>query len=407
MTPQPAPPEAPRLRRVLTFFPLVLYGLGVIVGAGIYVALGAVMERAGSAAPWSFLVAGLAAALTGLCYAELGSRFPEAAGAVAYVRRAFGQKWLTDLVGVAMTAAVAISAASIAHGAVIYLEAFLPLPKLVLAAALIVGFTVVAAIGIRTSVGLAAVIGAVEIVGLAAATALGWWTAPDPAAGLAAMVPAGGAAWLGVASGAFIAFFAFIGFETISNLAEEAKDPHRTIPLGILGSVALSIVLYVSVAAATILSGTSAGGAGATPLLDVFAAQGTAAGAVFGAVGFLAVANGVLVEIVMLSRLFYGMASRGDLPAPLAAVNPRTQTPIAATIAAGAIVLVASVSISFEGLLVLANAVTLMIFTLVDVSLWWIKRRHPAPAGVFAVPAWVPPLAAVSAAALVAAELLP
>src|SRR5579864_3031542 len=85
-----AAPSERELRRVLTFWPLVFYGLGVIVGAGIYVALGAVIARAHEAAPWSFLISGLAAALTGLCYAELAGRYPDAAGAASYVRHGFG-----------------------------------------------------------------------------------------------------------------------------------------------------------------------------------------------------------------------------------------------------------------------------------------------------------------------------
>src|SRR6185369_17688249 len=102
----------PTLRRVLTFWPLVLYGLGVIVGAGIYVAIGSVIARAGDTAPVAFLLAGVTAAMTGLCYAELASRFPEAAGSVAYVRHGFGSNALARLTGLALTVVVAISAAS-------------------------------------------------------------------------------------------------------------------------------------------------------------------------------------------------------------------------------------------------------------------------------------------------------
>src|SRR5580765_2727544 len=114
-------PPAPVLRRVLSLWQLIFYGLGVIVGAGIYVAIGAVIERAGTAAPLSFLLAGSAAAMTGLCYAELASRFPDASGAVSYVRHGFGSDRLAVLTGAAVTLAVTIAAASIARGAVNYL----------------------------------------------------------------------------------------------------------------------------------------------------------------------------------------------------------------------------------------------------------------------------------------------
>src|SRR6185369_13990120 len=103
----------PTLRRVLTFWPLVLYGLGVIVGAGIYVAIGTVIARAGDAAPVAFLIAGLTAAMTGLCYAELAGRFPEASGSVAYVQHGSGSEALAGLTGLVVTATVAVAAASI------------------------------------------------------------------------------------------------------------------------------------------------------------------------------------------------------------------------------------------------------------------------------------------------------
>src|SRR5581483_11651556 len=101
---------------------------GVIVGAGIYVAIGSVIARSGGGAPLAFLLAGLVAALTGLCYAELASRFPDAAGAALYVRRGFGSDRLAQLTGAAMTVAVAVAAASIARGAIIYLIVLVPLP---------------------------------------------------------------------------------------------------------------------------------------------------------------------------------------------------------------------------------------------------------------------------------------
>jgi amino acid transporter len=110
------------LRRSLTVWPLLFYGLAVIVGAGIYVAIASVIDRAGAAAPLSFLLAGAAAGMTGLCYAELASRFPEASGAAAYVKQGFGSDRAAQATGLALTLAVAIAAASIGSGAVHYLS---------------------------------------------------------------------------------------------------------------------------------------------------------------------------------------------------------------------------------------------------------------------------------------------
>ena len=201
-----------------------------------------------------------------------------------------------------------------------------------------------------------------------------------------------------MSAGAFIAFFAFIGFEMLANLAEEAKDPHRTVPRGILGAIAASIVIYVVVAMAVVLADTPA----SSPLLGLFSGRGAVA---FAMVAALAVANGVLVHIITLARLFYGMARRGQLTAILARVHDRTQTPVRATLLAGSLVLVTTLFLPFEKLLIITNAATLAIFVLVDVALWRVQRTQPRPAG-FTAPHWVPLFAAALSIVLVAVELL-
>lgn len=385
------------LRRVLTFWPLVFYGLAVIVGAGIYVALGAVVRRAGEAAPLSFLLAGLAAGLTGLCYAELAGRFPEASGGVAYVRHGYGSNRLAQIVGAMIAASVAIAAASIALGSVHYLVILVPIAQPVMIVAMVVGFTLVAMRGVRESVGLAAVMGVLEIGGLIAATVNGLLIAPD--FNLGGIWPSGFQAWRGVVAGAFIAFFAFIGFETLANLAEEVKEPQRTMPRGIVTAIAISVVIYVAVATATVLADRQ----GETPLLDLFEGQSAT---VFAAIGGIAVANGVLVQIVMLGRLFYGMARNGELPEVLGVVHPRTATPMRATLLAGAIILTIALLVPFEHLLLAANAMALSVFMLVDIALLRVHRRGPPMPGAFSIPHWIPYAAALLSAALLLAAMI-
>jgi basic amino acid/polyamine antiporter, APA family len=382
---------------VLTLGPLIFYGLEVIIGAGIYVAIGAVMERAGAAAPVSFLLAGIAAAATGLCYAELVGRFPEASGAVAYVRHGFGSERLALLVGVVLMLSVAVAAASIARGAVHYLATLLPLPTVILIIVQVVVFSGIASFGVRSSVGLAAALGLAEIAGLIAATIAGFSAAPE--FHLAGMIPADWAAWRGTMAGAFIAFFAFIGFETLANLAEEVKDPHRTLPRGILIAVAASIVMYVMVTAAAVLADSPVD----NPLLSLFGGWGLAT---FAAVAGLAVANGVLVQIVTLARLLYGMARHAQLPAVLARVHPRTQTPLPATLVAGGVILAMALFVPFEQLLVIANAATLAVFAVVDLALWRVKRGARQAVSSITVPRWVPPCAAAISIGLIVIELL-
>ena len=384
------------LARVLTFWPLVFYGLGVIVGAGIYVALGSVIARAGAFAPLSFLLAGLCAGLTGLCYAELAGRLPKASGAVAYVSAGFRSRSFGLVIGLATILAISVASAAIAHGAAKFLSHLVELPQTLAAAALVVVFTFLAMTGARTSVGFAALVGVLEVGGLVVAAVTGLMSpealrAPD-------LIPATYAAWQGLLSGAFIAFFAFIGFETLANMAEDTKDAGRTVPLAILAAVAVSLLLYGGVSWAAVLAGRSAD----NPLVSIFSGAGAR---IFAALGFLSVANGVLVETLMLSRLLYGMADNGQLPSALARVDPRRRTPVLATFAAGLIILLATIALPFERLLTLANAITLGIFLSVDLALLLIKAREAAPAGLFVAPAWAPAAAAILSAALLAAEL--
>ncbi len=382
------------LRRTLTLGPLLFYGLAVIVGAGIYVAIAAVIARAGPSAPLSFLLAGIAAGMTGLSYAELSSRFPEASGAAAYVREGFGSDRAAQVTGIALTLAVAIAAASIASGAVHYLSVLSALPPMALISLLVTAFTLLAMVGVRESTGFAAAIGAIEILGLVVAAGIGFASAPT--IDIMAVWPWSFTAWQSVVAGAFIAFFAFIGFESLANMAEETKNPSRTVPYSIVGAVVISTLLYVSVAAALVFAGRG----GQSPLIDLF--QGAYA-AIFAAIGALAIANGVLVQIMMLARLFYGMAKRGQLPAVFGRVHPRTRIPIAATAIAGAIVLATALLMPFERLLTIANALTLGIFAAVNFALWRIQRRYPAGENVFSVPRWVPPTGALLSIGLIVA----
>jgi amino acid transporter len=213
------------------------------------------------------------------------------------------------------------------------------------------------------------------------------------------MIPDDLAAWRGVVAGGFIAFFAFVGFETLANLAEEVTEPRRTLPRGIIGAIAASLILYLAVATAAVLADSTT----ASPLLEVFSGTGTA---LFAAVAGISVANGVLIDIITLARLFYGTARSGRFAAALGQVHPRTQTPVQATLLAGTVVLLTALFLPFTSLLVLANTVTLAVFVAVDLALWRLHRRRLPPGDDFRVPRWLPPGAAALSLALMISELV-
>lgn len=397
--------ERPVLPRALGLPLLVLYGLGVIVGAGIYVLTGTVVAQAGMAAPLAFLLAGAVAALTGLSYAELAARFPEAAGAPVYVRHAFGSDRLSQATGIAVAAIIVVSTAAIARGSAGYAQALVAAPEPLIGAAVVAAFTAIACLPVRQSVGLAAVITVVEIGGLLLLVGIGIPALADLPARAHEMVPDGAAGWRGVAVGGFLAFFAFIGFENFANMAEEAKDPDRTLPRAIILSIALSAALYAAVAVVAVLA-VPVDRLASAPAPLMLIVEGEAALAwVFLPIALFAIANGVLIELLVLARLLFGMARRRWLPAPLAVLARRAQTPVRATIAGGVVVLVLTALLDVAELARLTSAITLLVFALVNAALWRLHRTT-RPAGTIRIPRWIPPVATAANLALAAMSLV-
>ena len=406
MTPSGAPP-GPKLRRALGLPLLVFYGLGTIIGAGIYVAIGEVVGRAGGAAPLAFALAGAVAALTGLSYAELAARHPEAAGAAAYVEAAFHSPVLSRAVGLVTIAVGIISAASIARGAAGYIQQFVPLPDAIGAAIVVALFAAIACLGVRESVASAAVLTILEIAGLLTVVGVGVAVVLHDSVDVAALAPTGAELWPGIPAGAFVAFFAFLGFETLANMAEEARDVGHTLPRAILLSIAAATLIYLAVAAVAVVvvPDVELGGSPA-PLCLVLGRAGLPCEPAFSAVALIAIGNGVLVEIMMVARLAYGMARRGWLPTPLAAVAGTTHIPLRATLLAGAAVLGFAVLVDFGVLVNLASGLILGVFATANLALMRLHRRAPRADLAFRAPRWTPPFGVAASLALIAAALL-
>ena len=187
-------------------------------------------------------------------------------------------------------------------------------------------------------------------------------------------------------------------------MAEEAKNVGRTIPRAILLSLGISTVIYMTVALVVVAAvPLDEAAASAAPLLSVIERRGWGISNAFAALALVAVANGVLIQILMLSRLLYGMARRSLLPRGLAAISPR-HVPVRATLVAGALVLLSTVALPFESLLRLSTTLTLLVFTLVSLSLWRLQQRAPRQDLAFHVPRWVPIAAALGSTGLIAAQ---
>ena len=371
------------LRRVLNVPLLTLYGVGTMVGGGFYALTGKVVGMAGMQAPLSILLAGLVALVSAFSFAELASRFPYSAGEAQYVKEAFRSRSLSVLVGWLVIATGVVSAAALANAIVMFLQDRVALNETLGIAAVVLAFGLVAAWGVGQSVFLAVLITFIEVGGLlfilfAARDGFG----DLPARWEEMLVPASAGAWTGILAGGFLVFYAFIGFEDMVNMAEEVKEPRRTMPRSIILALLLTLLLYVSVLVAALLTVPANELAESrTPMATIVRPYGEDAVVALSIVSVLAGVNGALIQVIMASRVAYGMSNRGLGPRWLARVNPRTRTPVRATILVTTIVLVLALWFPLVTLAQITSTIILVVFALVNLALWWIKGRDPDPEG--------------------------
>lgn len=398
------------LARSIGLFALVIYGVGDMVGAGIYGTIGEVAGFMGNTVWLAFTVSMVAALLTGLSYASLASRYPRAAGAAYVTQRAYGWKFLSYTVGLAVTAS---GLTSMATGSRVFAQNFQPLvggvvPLWVIFLSFIGLLTLVNLRGIRECMWVNITCTAIEVGGLLIIIAVSvpfmgsvnYLETPPAAGGLTAPL---------VMSGAVLAFYAFVGFEDLLNLAEEVKNPRQTMPWGIILAVACATVIYVLVSLAAVsvvpyaLLADAKNGA---PM-----AQITRAAApwipyhVYTGITLFAVANTALINFIMGSRLVYGMARQGLLPKALGAVHPTRHTPHRAILALAGIVAVLAFSGNIRELASATSLLLLLVFGLMNVALIVLKYRQGEEKGAFEVPVLVPVLGALVCAALIYSRL--
>jgi APA family basic amino acid/polyamine antiporter len=379
-----------KLNRTLGLPLVTLYGLGNILGAGIYVLVGKVAGFAGDSTTLAFLVAMVIATLTAFSYMELAGRYPVSASISVYLHKAFGRRWLSVLIGLVMVGGGIASAAALAQGFSGYLNTFMSVPTIVASTGLLMVLGFVALKGIGESAKVASIFTAVEILGLLLVVWFGKSAIStvevsaifkiDPAVGIS-----------GVISGAFLAFYAFIGFEDMVNVAEETKNPKKTMPLAILASLIISTVLYILVVIiATALVSPQELAASSAPLTTVFERSGANHQQILSVIGMTAAINGVIVQLIMGSRVLYGLATQGWITEKLAVVHNKNKTPTRATLLVLALMIIGTITLPLISLAQLTSLLVLSIFTLVNLSLAVIKRRGDAHSGYISVPRVLP-----------------
>ena len=396
--------KRPELHRSIGPVQLALYGLGSMLGAGIYGLIGKAAGQVGNAVWLAFVVALIAALLTALSYASLGSRYPRAAGAAYVTGRAFGLPMLSFVVGLALVCSGLTSVATqsrvfAANLAVLFDLESIPLWWLALGFLLVLAGIVFR--GICESMWVNVLCTLVEASGLILVVAVGlsYWGSVD----YLQMPPAAAeqGEWLVLVQGAVLTFFAFIGFEDTFNVAEECRDPQRTIPLGLVLAMSMAAVLYIAVAvtAVSVVPWPELAEAPGPITEVVRRAAPLIPPVVFTAITLFAVANTALVNYVTASRLS-GMAHQGLLPLRLGDVHAGRRTP---HIAIAALFLVVAPLALFGTIAELAAATVLLlllVFTVVNGALFILKRRKGEQAGYFEIPAAIPALGALVCMAL-------
>ena len=330
--------DSSELKKSITGRLLFFYVLGDVLGSGIYVLIGTVAGAVGGAFWLSFAVGVSVALITGIAYAELATKYPQAAGASLYVNRAFQSPFLTFLVTVTMLAAGFAASGSLATGFASYFSELWELPPpLLVSLVFVLILAVVNYIGIVQSVVANLVMTIIEAAGLAVIIAIGAVRIGQGGADFGALVDFSGASnpiWA-VVAGVGLAFFAMTGFENAANLAEEAVNPKRDFPRALIGGMAVAGVIYVlvSMSAALVIEPAELAKSGA-PLLDVVEASAlpisvTVLGTVFAVIACVAITNTTLASVVMQSRVLYGMAREDVVPEIFGRVHSGRKSPYA------------------------------------------------------------------------------
>ena len=375
-----SPSSAPQLKRSISLLQLSLYGIGTTVGAGIYVLVGVAAGYAGHNIALGFLLSAVIVAPSALSFATLSRRNPVSAGEAAYVQDAFGNKTLSLIVGLAVILAGLVSAAAVSRGAVGYVLAIVPTSEALTLLVIILGLGAVAAWGIGQSVFLAVTLAVIELCGLMVVIGVGIPHLSLEGLSNALLPDISNGVWppvFGIFQAALLAFFAFIGFEDIVNLAEETKQPRRTVPLAIAITLIVTAVLYmaVSLAAVAVVPPTDLAQSDA-PLALVIERGLHGGAAIFAIVAILATLNGILVQMVMASRVLYGLARLGRVPAFLGRVNATTHTPLIATSIIVTMICTLAFALPLVRLAETTSIITLLIFTMINLSLLAIEIRE-------------------------------
>lgn len=363
------------LKRAISGNMLLLLVVGDVLGAGIYALVGEVGGRVGGAIWTAFALALVLALFTAFAYAELVTKYPQAAGAALYVNKAWRWPLLTFMVAFTVMSSGLTSAATLARGfGGDYFSTFVDAPVVLVALVFIVVIALVNFRGIAESVRLNLVLTSIELLGLLLVVVIGVAAIAAGVDGVDSGRPlefdGDESVLAAILGGTGLAFFALIGFEDSVNMAEEARDPARDYPRALFGGLLIAGTVYLVVTVvASIAVPTDRLAASSGPLLEIVQIGPLSVSTrVFSAIALFALTNGALINMIMASRIVYGMAREHILPPQLGAVHPRTRAPWVAIVGTTAITMVLIASGDLSELADTTVLLLLLVFTAVNIA---------------------------------------
>ena len=347
-------------------------------------------------------------ALTVASYAELSTRFPVSAGEAAYVKAAFQSRVLSMLTGLLTIAIGVVASSAVTLGSAGYIEQFIDMPQSVIVVMIVMALGAVAAWGILELVLLASVFTLIEVGGLLAIIVAALHVSVPIMATLAQPLPLETGVLSGIAFASLLAFFAFIGFEDLANVVEEAKLPHPDIPRAMVLTLLVSTILYVAIAAIAVSTvSVERLSLSPAPLSMVFREVAGVSPAIISAIAIVATLNTILAQMTMAARVVYGMARQGDLPSIAGRVHPKTATPLVATALIVVLVVVLALTVPLVRLAESTSLATLVVFALVNLALLRLRHRGvQSHRPHVRVPILVPAAGFITCVAMIASALL-
>ncbi len=399
-----------KLRRSINLPLLTFYGLGTIVGGGIYALLGKVAGEAGMSMPIAFALAGFIALFSACSFAELCTRFPTSAGEAAYILKGFNNYKLSFFVGMLVIFTGIVSASTLVVATTHFLSDAWPIPNALTIICITIAMGMVAIWGIGQSAVVIAIITIIEVGGLLYICAINIDTlqlAGDQWRQFFIFDEENNIRWTGIFAGAFLAFYAFIGFEDMVNIAEEVNDVERVMPKAIFLSIGIATLLYVVISTiAVLLVPLDILQEANTPLTLLVPDQPSYILTALWLISILAGVNGALVQIIMASRVTYGLSkneqcSHYRMSQLFAYISPKTHTPVVATIFSTACVIILALFFPIETLAKATSTIVFLVFFLVNAALYRLKRMHQTPEhdGI-TFSSWVPLTGGLSALAM-------